>query len=101
MWITILNIALAIILFIGILCQHSLKSMFEKAGKNLADIFQNREKEYEAEKGRNIVKKKILRRSPKRLSRSKLKFHTGISGNTTIFRNERNGLYDYYILQTR
>lgn len=60
MWITILNIALAIILFIGILCQHSLKSMFEQIGKNLADIFQNREKEYEAEKGRNIATKEDI-----------------------------------------
>lgn len=60
MWIILLNIALAIILFIGILCQHSLKSMFEQIGKNMADIFQNREKEYESEKGRNLATKEDI-----------------------------------------
>ena len=34
--------------------------MFEQIGKNLADIFQNREKEYEAEKGRNIATKEDI-----------------------------------------
>ena len=60
MWMTILNIALALILFIGILCQHSLKSMFERIGKNNADILQNREKEYESEKGKNLATKEDI-----------------------------------------
>lgn len=60
MWITILNIVLAILLFLGILSQYSLKSMFKQIGKNFADIFQNREKEYESEKGRNLATKEDI-----------------------------------------
>lgn len=60
MLITILNIILAILLFVGMLCQHSLRTMFEQIGKNFADIFQNREKEYEAEKGRNLATKEDI-----------------------------------------
>ena len=71
MLITILNIILAIILFFGILSQHSLKSMFEQIGKNLADIFQNREKEYEAEKGRNLATKEDIQEITKKVEEIK------------------------------
>lgn len=57
---TIINIILALILFIGILCQYSLRSMFEQTGKNMADILQNRDKEYESEKGRNLATKEDI-----------------------------------------
>lgn len=71
MWITIINIILAIILFFGILSQHSLKSMFEQIGKNLADIFQNREKEYEAEKGRNLATKEDIEEITRKIEQVK------------------------------
>lgn len=60
MWTTILNIILTLLLLLGLFSQHSLKSMFEQIGKNLADIFQNRDKEYESEKGRNLATKEDI-----------------------------------------
>lgn len=68
---TLINIALAIILFIGILCQHSLKSMFEQIGKNMADIFPNREKEYESEKGRNLATKEDIEEITRKIEQVK------------------------------
>lgn len=71
MWITIINVILAIILFIGILCQLSFKSMFEQIGKNMADIFQNREKEYESEKGRNLATKEDIQEITEKIEQVK------------------------------
>lgn len=60
MWSIILNIVLSIILAVGILCQRSVKKMFDKIGENFADILQNRDKEYESEKGRNLATKEDI-----------------------------------------
>lgn len=60
MWFTILNIILTLLLVILAYSQRSLKTMFEQIGKNIADILQNRDKEYESEKGRNLATKEDI-----------------------------------------